>query len=85
MRLTTTRMFAVLFALSLVAMGIGLVFWHGHDPVEDPAHPTGPSSVIRGVRDRDRARMADERRQKALAFERAIDGQDGGASDAASW
>jgi len=85
MKLTTTRLLAGLFVLTAIGVTAGLLALHERERPEDPrARPVGPSSIIRGVRKRSAEELAQQRRDKALAFERSLH-PDAGATDAASW
>jgi hypothetical protein len=74
---------AVLPLLAVTALALALTFaahWFNHsnngltNPREDVAHPTGPSTVIRGIMKRNAERTARERQQGALELERVLRG-----------
>ncbi|HZS40042.1 MAG TPA: hypothetical protein VFF06_24585 [Polyangia bacterium] len=82
---------AVLPLVAVTALALVVTFaaqWLNHsrngltNPPDDPAHPTGPSTVIRGIMKRNAERRARERREGALDIERVLRGEpplDGGA------
>ena len=73
MRLTTTRLLVAGFTFTLVAVvGSLLVLRERERPYDPKAPPTGPSSVIRGIRKRAAERAANERRNQALGIEQAL-------------
>jgi hypothetical protein len=77
MKLTTTRLFLILFALSLGAVVLGLVLLKDHAPEgEGATGPRGPSDIIREQRRRAIEVRDKERRERALGFERSL--HDGG-------
>jgi len=77
-----------LVAVTLIAAALTFAtHWFNHsrngstNPPEDVAHPTGPSTVIRGIMKRNAERQARERRRGALDIERVLRGEpppDGG-------
>jgi hypothetical protein len=84
-KLTTTRLLAGLFVLSIGGVIAALLALTEPERPEDPdAALVGPSSIIRRMKRRANERLANERRAEALDFARSLHG-DGGVSDAASW
>jgi hypothetical protein len=73
------RGFIVLFALTAVSLALALWLERARPAApEDLRKPVGPSTVIRGIRERAAAREQRERRARALELEAALHG-DGGA------
>ena len=73
MRLTTTRLLVAGFSFTAVAVVGSLLLLREREHPEDPhAKPTGPSTVIRGIKKRAADRADAQRRAEALGIEQAL-------------
>lgn len=69
MKLTTTRLFVGLFALTAVAVIAGLMWLSGHE--EEDRTVRGPSQIMQRMKQRQRQLMEEEARSSAQALENA--------------
>lgn len=85
MKLTTPRIFLTMFTLTVAAVLGSLIYLHEREPPPDPdAPPTGPSTVIGGIRKRAAARTAKARETTALEIKHMVAGDAGATSGPAS-
>jgi hypothetical protein len=72
-----------MFALSIIAIIVPLLFLHDREPPFDPhAPPTGPSTLIRRLRQTATARQIRDRQSQALALDHLLFGDAGPPEDA---